>query len=80
MRWYGHVLRQPEKDGLMQAIVHEVDGKRKQGQPKIKSRKQVKENMKRIGLRKKDAADRCRWREGCGSNEMHPTTSIHWVY
>ena len=27
MRWYGHVLRQPEKDVLMKAMVHEVDGK-----------------------------------------------------
>ena len=41
MRWYGHVLRQPEKDVLMKAMVHEVDGKHKQGRPKIKWRKQV---------------------------------------
>ena len=30
MRWYGHVLRQPEKDGLMKAMVQEVVGKCKQ--------------------------------------------------
>ena len=30
----------------------------------IKSREQVKGNMRRIGLSKEDAADRCRWREG----------------
>ena len=30
MKWYGHVLRQPEEDILMKAMVHEVDGKCKQ--------------------------------------------------
>ena len=29
VRWYGHVMRQPEEDILMKAIVHKVDGKRK---------------------------------------------------
>ena len=36
VRWYGHVSRQPEKDVFMKEMVHEVDGKRKQGRPKIK--------------------------------------------
>ena len=48
----------------MKAMVHEVNGKRKQGRPKLKWRKQVEGNMRRIGLRKEDAANLCRWREG----------------
>ena len=36
MKWYDHVLRRPEEDVLMMAMVHEVDGKRKQGRPKMK--------------------------------------------
>ena len=60
MRWYGHVLRRPEEDVSMKAMVHKVDGKRKQGRPEMKWREQVERNMIRIGLRKKDAADRCR--------------------
>ena len=63
MRWYGHVLRRPEEDVSMKAMVHKVDGKRKQGRPGMKWREQVERNMIRIGLRKKDAADRCRRRE-----------------
>ena len=63
VRWYDHVLRQPEKDVLMKAIVHEVNGKRKQGRLGMKWRKQVEGSMRRIGLRKEDVADRCRWRE-----------------
>ena len=31
MRWYSRVLRRPEEDILMKAMVHEMDGKRKQG-------------------------------------------------
>ena len=56
-RWYGHVLRQPEEDVLMKAMIHEVDEKRKHGQPKMKWRKQVERNMRGIALRKEDAAD-----------------------
>ena len=64
MMRYGHVLRRPEKDVLMKAMVHEVHGEHKQGQPTMKRRKQVEESMRRIGLKKEDAADRCKWREG----------------
>ena len=59
VRWYGHVLR-----FLMKAMVHEVDGKRKQVRPRMKWRKQMEGSMRKIGLRKEDVADRCRWREG----------------
>ena len=38
----------------MKAMGHEVDGKHKQGQPRMKWRKQVEESMRRIGLRKED--------------------------
>ena len=47
-------------------MVHEVDGKRKQGWLKMKYRKQVKGNTRRIGLRKEDVADWCRWRKSVG--------------
>ena len=47
-------------------MIYEVDGKRKQGRPRIKWREQVEGNMRRIGLSKEDAADRCKWREGVG--------------
>ena len=64
VKWYGHVLRRPEKDVLMKTMIHKVDRKRKQNRPRMKWREHVEGNMKRIGLRKEDAADRCRWREG----------------
>ena len=45
-------------------MVHEMDRKHKQSQPRMKWRKQVEKSMKRIGLRKEDVADMCRLREG----------------
>ena len=53
VRWYGHVLIEPEEDFLMK------DGKHKVGQTKMKWREQVEGNTRRIGFRK-DAADWCR--------------------
>ena len=41
IRWYGHVLRRPDEDVLMKAIVHKVDGKRKQDGLRIKWRDHV---------------------------------------
>ena len=64
MRWHGHVLRRPEEDVLIKAMVYEMDGKRKQGRPRMKWREQVEGNTRSIGLRKEDRANWCRWREG----------------
>ena len=64
--WYGHVLRGPEEDVLIKKMVHKVNGKHKQGQPKLKWMEQVKGNVRRIGLKKKDTADQCKWKEGAG--------------
>ena len=47
----------------MKAMVNEVDGKRKQGRPRMKWREQVEGSMRKIGLKKEDAADQCKWRE-----------------
>ena len=72
----GHVSRQPEEDVLMKAMVHEVNGKRKQGRPKIKWNEQVEGNLiEKDWLRKEDAADWCR--KSCGRSKMHPATAIH---
>ena len=50
VRWYGHVLWQPEED-VLKAMAHEVDRKRKQGWPRMKWPEQIEGNM-RIGLRR----------------------------
>ena len=57
MRWYGHVLRRPEEDVLMKAMIQKVGEKCKQGRPRMKWGEQVKGSMRRISLKKEDAAD-----------------------
>ena len=36
LMWCGHVLRKCEEDVWLKAMVHEVDGKLKQGRPRMK--------------------------------------------
>ena len=46
--WYGHALRRPKEDVSIKVMVHKVDGKRKQGRPRIEWREQVERNVRRI--------------------------------
>ena len=56
VRWYGQVLRK--------ALEFEVRGKRKRGRPKKTWKTQVEKQSKSVGLEKKDAMNRARWRVG----------------
>ena len=64
VRWYGHVLRRDDDDILRKALEFEVNGPRKRGRPKKTWRKQVEEELTRVGLKREDAQNRARWREG----------------
>ena len=64
MRWYGHVLRRDEGHILRKALEFEVRRKRKPGRPKKTWKMQVKKESKSVGLQKKDAMNRVRWRTG----------------
>ena len=62
VRWYGHVLRRDDGHVLRKPLEFEVKGKRKRGQPKKTWKTQVEKES--IGLKKKDAINRARWRVG----------------
>ena len=64
VRWYGHVLRMDDDHVLRRALDFEVGGSRRRGRPKKTWRKQVEEESRRVGLKKEDALNRVRWREG----------------
>ena len=64
VRWYGQVGRRDEESILKKAMMLQVNGRRKQGRPKQTWKRQVEENLKKIGWRVGEATDRVRWREG----------------
>ena len=61
---YGHVLRRDDNSVLRVALDLEVSGERKQGRPKKTRKKQVEEETERIGLKKEDALNPDKWRDG----------------
>ena len=66
VRWYGYVFRRDDGHVLRKASEFKVKGKRKQGQLKKTWKTQVEEESKSVGLEKKDAMNRARWRLGVG--------------
>ena len=64
VRWYGHVLRKDDDSVLRVALNLEVSGKRKRGRPKKTWKKQVEEEIEKVGLKKEDALRRYKWRNG----------------
>ena len=64
VRWYGHVIRREDNSILKKTMMMEVNGQRKRGRPKMTWKRQVGENVKKVGLKIEEAADRTIWREG----------------
>ena len=72
-----HVLRRDDEHVLRKVLEFEVRGKRKPGRPKKTWKMQVEKESKSIGLEKKDAMNRARWRMrvreiAAGVNPSHP--------
>ena len=64
MRWYGHVLRRDDGDVLRRELDFEVAKRRWRGRPNMTWKRQVKEPINQIGLKREDAIDRVKWRNG----------------
>ena len=63
VRWYEHVVKRNEESILKKAMMLLVNGQQKRGRPKQTWKRQVKESLKKIGLKVEEATDRARWRE-----------------
>ena len=61
---YGHVLRKNNGHVLRRALDFEVAGRRGRGRPNMTWKRQVEERINQIGLKKEDAVDRVKWRDG----------------
>ena len=64
VRWYGHVLRRDNDDVLRRALDFKVAGRRGRGRPNMTWKRQVEEHINQIGMKRKDAIDRVKWRNG----------------
>ena len=64
VRWYGHVLRRDDDSVLTAALDLEVSSKRNRRRPKKTWKKQLKEETEKIGLKKEDALNRAKWKDG----------------
>jgi len=62
LRWYGHVERRDKVDWVSACSELEVKGMRGKGRGKKTWVECVKDDMRRLGLKKEDAQDRKRWR------------------
>ena len=64
VRWYGHVLRRDNGDVLRRELDFEVAGRRGRELPNMTRKRQVEEHINQTGLKREDANDRVKWRDG----------------
>ena len=60
------MLRRDDGHVLKKALEFEVKCKRKRGRSKKTEKKEVEKKSKSVGLEKKDAINKARWRVGVG--------------
>ena len=62
VQWYGHVLRRDNGEVLRREMDFEVAGRKGRGRPNMAWKRQVEEHINQIGLKRKNAIDRVKWR------------------
>ena len=62
LRWAGHVLRRDKDEGTKRAMEYKLECKGVSGRPKRIWHEVVRKDMRELGLCKKDALDREKWR------------------
>ena len=63
LRWFGHVERR-EGEWVKKCMEIKVTGKVGRGRPKRTWREVIEKDMSVVGLRRQDAMDRVKWRQG----------------
>ena len=57
-------VRRDDGDVMRRALDFEVAGRRGRGRPNMTWKRQVEEHIDQIGVKKEDAIDRMKWRDG----------------
>jgi hypothetical protein len=72
LRWFGHVERKENTDWVKRCMEMEVVGQRPRGRPRKTWMEVVRNDMKKMGLRREDAQDRNRWKRGIRGKTGQP--------
>ena len=64
LRWYGHVLRRGDMEGIKRVMAFEVEGVRGRGRPRLQWKEQMENDRVKAGLEGVQANNRPAWREG----------------
>lgn len=72
LRWYGHVARADAGSVARRALDLSPDGQRPRGRPKKRWMDCLRDDMRLVGVRSDDAADRTRWRTKCRRADPAP--------
>ena len=75
LRWFGHVLRKDDGNWTKRVMSYEVTGAKGRGRPKMMWRHVVERDMRSVGLRRRDADDRARWRRLLWQNRPTPASA-----
>ena len=75
LRWCGHVERKADGDWVKGCTNLNLEGTRPRGRPKKTWMEVVKNDMKIMGLGRKDAQDRGLWRRGIRGDPANPGKS-----
>jgi len=65
LRWYGHVLRKEDDDGVKKCMEYKVEGPRPRGRPKRTWREVVREDCHARKMNKEDAMEMEEDYKGC---------------
>ena len=70
LRWFGHVESKSEDDWVSECRNMVVGGVRERGRGRKTWSECVLDDMKRIGLKKKNAQDRAKWKGAISGNRL----------
>ena len=72
LRWFGHVYRREEHDGIKMAFLAKVEGTSGRGRPRKTWFEVVKNDLKCAGMLERDAKDRVKWRNAVRNLTANP--------
>lgn len=74
LRWFGHVERKDDADWVKNCTKLVVEGSVPPGRPRMTWQSAVSNDMRLLGVNRRDAKDRSKWRSAIRRTRAHPAT------